>query len=154
MWVRAYEEADCAATADVFFRGVHEGAARAYSAEQRKAWAPDRPDPAKWAARIDGQTAFVAERDGAVVGFMTLRHDGYLDFAYVLPDEMGKGTASALYAMTLNYARTCGLTELSTEASHLAKSFFTKHGWDTHAQQTVERCGVALTNFRMSHRLC
>ena len=85
MEIRAYTPADAAACAQVYFRGAREGAAAAYSETQRAAWAPEVPTEATMQTRLSGLTTFVAERDGQIVGFMSLDGD-YLDFAYVLPE--------------------------------------------------------------------
>ena len=44
--IRPYRAADRAACHRIFYRAVHQGAASAYTADQRAAWAPsDQPDP-------------------------------------------------------------------------------------------------------------
>ena len=84
---------------------------------------------------------------------MSLRDDGYLDLAYVLPEEMGQGTADALYDAVFKAAQTAKFSVLTTEASLLARPFFAKNGWRLDAEQEILRAGVALTNFRMSFQL-
>lgn len=147
--VRPYAPSDAEAAAQVFFTAVREGARGAYSAEQRAAWAPEPPQGAAWRERLAGQHVVVAERDGALVGFMTLQ-GGHLDLAYVAPDEMGRGTAGLLYDAVLAEARRRRLVALTTDASHLAKRFFEKRGWRVVRAQEVERRGVTLVNFAMT----
>lgn len=148
--IRVADPADAAALAHIFYRGVHEGAAPAYTPEQRHAWAPKKPDAAGFLKRLDGLITIVAERDTVIQGFMSLRLDGYLDFAYVLPDARGSDVADTLYDAILAEAKRLGLTRLTSEASYLARSFFTRHGWYTDAAQDIEQGGVTLRNFRMS----
>ena len=135
--------------AHVFFCSVREGAAPKYSEEQRRAWCPSEPDPETFAKRLDGLTSFVAVRAGKIVGFMSLRGDGYLDFAFVMPAERGRGVADHLWAMVLNEALVEGMDNLSTQASTLARSFFARHGWVHEGAQEIERAGVILENHLM-----
>lgn len=147
--IRRFRDADARATAQVFFDSVHQVTRDFYDDAQQQAWAPRVPALKPWLDRIKPQTAFVAERDGAVIGFMTLRDDGYLDLAYVAPDAVGQGVAQALYDAILAEAATAGVKKLTADASHLARRFFERQGWHVVKEQSVERNGVALTNFRM-----
>ncbi|MEL7214178.1 MAG: GNAT family N-acetyltransferase [Pseudomonadota bacterium] len=149
MWVRRYQLGDASACAVLFYRAVHEGASTAYTEAQRDAWAKDVPQTEYWHRHLSHDICFVAERDGVIAGFMTLEEDGHLGLAYVAPEEMGKGTAAALYAALLNQAVVKHLKSLTTEASHLARPFFEKFGWQVVTPQQVERHGVLIPNFKM-----
>ena len=154
MEYRAAREADAGPLAEVYYRAVHEGAAEAYSKEQRAAWAPSIPSAEAWRHRLEGLSTIVAEEGGQIVGFMSLNpHDGDLDLAFVLPEVRGTGVAKALYAVLEDQARTQGLDRLHTHASHVARPFFEGQGWTVLAENTVERQGVALTNWIMEKRL-
>ena len=151
--IRLYREGDAAACAALFYRAVQEGAAGHYSPEQRDAWAPYPELPPDILARFDWRLAqeitWVAEEDGAIEGFMSLRQDGYLDMAYVAPERMGTGLAGELYKKIKASARKLSLNILTTEASHLARPFFARRGWELMAEQQVERRGVLIPNFKM-----
>ncbi len=147
--VRRYEARDAEQCFDVFYRAVHEGAKARYSPRQRQAWAPTDQPPEGWQARLGDVLTWVAEADGRVVGFMNLEPDGHLDMAFVAPDWMGRGVADALWTTLLTEAQRLGLTRLTTEASHLARPFFLRHGWRVEAPEEVERHGVRLQRFRM-----
>lgn len=148
--VRSFDRSDADRLGEVFHRAVSEGAAARYTAEERAAWSPEPPRGDIWADRMGRVDTVVAERDGGPVGFMSLDPgSGYIDLAFVLPEEMGKGTADALYAVLEGRARARGLTRLSTEASLLAEPFFVRHGWLVLMRQTVVRRGVPLQNCRM-----
>ncbi|MDG1802986.1 MAG: GNAT family N-acetyltransferase [Paracoccaceae bacterium] len=101
--IRQYVPQDAGALALIYYRGVHEGAAGAYSAAQRAAWAPEVPSAEAWHARLSALTTFVAD-DAGPVGFMSMDGD-YLDFSYVLPERRGDGTAAALYDACLAWAQ-------------------------------------------------
>ena len=149
--LRPYRAEDRAACAAVFFRAVREGAARAYDAAQREAWAPDGPEEGP--DRLLDQWCLVAERDGRVAGFMAITPEGYLDMAFVLPEEMRRGTAGRLYDALLAQARAAGLSRLTVHASHLARPFLERRGWLVDAPERVTRNGQHLDRFAMSLKL-
>ncbi len=152
--IRPYRPADAIGLATLFHRAVQEGTAEHYDAAQREAWCDRPPTSAGWRARVEEADTLVAERDGVHQGFMTLDMDtGYLDFAYVAPEAMGKGVADALYAVIEGRARVRGLQRLDTEASLLAQPFFRKHGWRLVKRQEVERGGVKIPNAVMEKHL-
>ncbi|WP_417241482.1 GNAT family N-acetyltransferase [Celeribacter sp.] len=154
MKLRSLTTADADACYALFHRTVHGGTGAFYDAAQRAAWAPDRPRAPDtwsdtWPARLTEGFTVCATKRGAITGFFTMGHDGHIDFAYVALEEMGTGTATALYDACEFAARSLGLDLMTTEASHLAQRFFTKRGWVTDARQTVIRDGVGIDNFRM-----
>lgn len=148
--VRPYRAEDRAAVALVFYRAVREGAAAWYDEAQRAAWAPaPGPDPDE-PDKLADQWCWVAEADGAVIGFMSLEPGGYLDMAFVLPEAMGKGVAAALYQALVSRARSAGLSRLTVRASHPARRFFTKRGWQTDAFESFEADGQVYETYLMS----
>jgi len=151
--IRPYRDGDAPVLAGVFDRAVREGAAAAYDADQRAAWASAPDAPPSWSERLGEEITVVAERDGQVAGFMTLGRDGFLDLAFVLPEAMGTGVAAALHDRVLAEAEARGLTRLTTEASHLARRFFLKQGWRELGEIAVELGGARLASFRMEKRL-
>lgn len=148
MIIRAYRPEDAAALAQIFYDAVHIGTASYYTAAQRAAWAPICPTAEVWRARLQGLTTFVAA-DPAPAGFMALRPDGYLDLAFVAPDQQGRGIGSALHDAVLAHARSLTLHSLTVEASLAAHRFFLHHGWQELARQTIPRHGEQIENFRM-----
>lgn len=142
--VRQGRAGDVAALAEIFWRGVREGAAPRYSAAQRAAWLPERPAPEAMARRLAGLTVFVAESGGAPSGFMSLRPDGYLDLAFVLPEARETGAAGLLLAMLENHAAAAGLRGLRARASDMARPFLLRHGWRAVGRRMHDRGGVAI----------
>ncbi len=148
--VRPFREDDAAAAAQLFFESVRAGAGDNYTEEQRRAWAPQVPRGKEWLQKFKGSAlALVAEDAKGLAGFMTLHADGYLDLAYVRADAIGTGVAKSLYAEVEKHARHMGLTELTSDASHKARAFFERQGWETVSDQTPVRLGIAMTNYRM-----
>jgi len=151
--VRRFRDEDAEATARLFFEAVHRGTSPFYDEAERNAWAPRIPETSAWLDRLKPQSVFVAEMDGQVVGFMTLRSDGCVDLAYVLPEMMGQGIAKELHRHTLREAARLGLRKLRADASHLARPFFERQGWTVVRRQCVHRAGVALANSAMEKLL-
>ena len=147
--VRAFRDEDAAATAQIFFDAVRDGAQAHYDEAQRQAWAPHVPETAEWLNRLKPQMVLVAEQKDRVVGFMTLTADGCIDLAYVAPDQIGQGVAKQLYDAVLAEAVGRGLPSLHVEASRLARGFFERQGWSVVRPQTVLRGGVDVPNFVM-----
>lgn len=151
--LRPYHPEDRLACYDVFFEAVRTGAARAYTPEQRAAWAPADGFTPETPDKMLDMVAFVAGHpDGAgrIEGFMAMERNGHLDRAFVRPGWMGRGLAQNLYDLLLEWARGAGLTQLTTEASHLARPFFEKNGWQVVTPETITRDGVEIERFRMS----
>jgi putative acetyltransferase len=151
--IRDYEPGDLDAVIDLFTRAVREVAIHDYSAGQVRAWAPDEPDRAAWAARRASRPTFIAEIEGAVAGFSDLEPHGHVDMMFVHPHWQGRGVASALLTHVETRARAAGLCRLTTEASLTARPFFARRGFVVLAEQTVSLRGQAMTNFRMEKRL-
>lgn len=151
--LRRFAATDAPAAAQLFFDAIREGSVDFYTEAQRKAWASHVPETARWRDRLARQFTVLAEAASDIVGYMTLDRDGYIDLAFVAPRHLGRGVADALYAAIETRARNTGVTQLTTEASHQARRFFKRNGWDEVREQTIMRNGVALTNFKMSKRL-
>ncbi len=151
--IRPLTVADAAAVARIFFCAVHEGTRDHYSFEQRLAWGGEEVSPDAWRARLEGVTGFVAELAGEPVGFMTIDASGYIDLAFVLPSMAGTGVGYRLYGSVEAKARELGARVLTTNASKTAKPFFERQGWEVVTEQTVERQGIELNNFKMQKAL-
>ncbi len=137
--IRRFGDVDARATAQIFFDSVRLGSRDYYDEAQRLAWAPRVPETATWLDRLKSQTVFVAERQGRVVGFMTLTAEGCIGLAYVATDAIGQGIGKALYDAILSEAENIGVPKLTAEASHLARAFFKRQGWSVVKSQTVTR---------------
>jgi len=140
---------DMAGLAALIHAAVHQGAAGAYTAQQRAAWSPTPRTASAMAERLSGQIILAAEDARGLSGVFTLTADGETDFAYVRPDRKGDGLAGRLYDAVLAEARRRALTGLTVQASHIARRFFEKRGWTLVETQTVRPNGVAMENHRM-----
>ncbi len=148
--IRPYRPDDRAACALVFYRAVREGSAAFYDQAQRDAWAPSPEPDYSEPSKLERQWCWVAERGDKVVGFMSIEPSGYLDMAFVLPGEMGKGTAAALYEVLLSKARDQRLPRLTVIASPLARRFFARQGWQVDRPEDLAADGQVYEVFHMS----
>ena len=90
-----------------------------------------------WRERMSlpASSAFVAERDGEVVGFVALletEEGTELSAIHVLPDVVGTGVGSALMKAAVEHARARGAEALHLfviEGNERARTFYTRTGW-------------------------
>lgn len=151
--VRDYRQADLDDLIAIFTAAIRGTAGREYTRAQARAWAPDTPDRAAWAARRASRPTFVAQIGNATAGFSDLQPDGHIDMMFVHPDHQRRGIAAALLGHVEAQARMAKLPRLFTEASLAARPFFARHGFAVIAEQQVPLRGEVLTNFRMEKRL-
>lgn len=152
MFLRAYRPADKRHLQQLFYDTVHTVNARDYSPEQLDIWAPAEPRRERW-ARLDEQLCFVVEAQKVIVGFISMTHDGLVDFLFVHPDYQGKGIAATLLKYVERLARKKGIGELRTEANITAHGFFVGKGFSTLAENRKVLDGVEFLNYQMIKRL-
>jgi len=125
----------------VHIRAAHAGEHRLLSeiAYQSKAhWGYATADLDAWHASLTvaresvlGCPTFVAEVDGAVVGFFQLRLNGShadLEHLWVLPAFVRRGIGGALLAHAMQQARAAGASALHIDADPHAEAFYMAHG--------------------------
>lgn len=154
--VRPFEPGEGYDLLQIYFDAVRQGTHRHYSPEQAAAWAPDLParDSAaahNWEQRLRDTIFFVAVSgpDAQKIGFISVTHKGHIDLAFVRPEWMGRYVAAHLYERVLEWAAGTGLTDLSTDASHLFRAFLLRRGWQGHQAETLVRHGVELSRWPM-----
>lgn len=121
-------EEDFPALADVMFEAVRTGPSP-YTETQRAAWVPAPRSGASWSDRLRGQRIILAECERRVLGFMSLAADGYIDFAYIRPQDRGKGIFRALYSHILVFAQAAHESRLWVHASVMAQPAFASLGF-------------------------
>jgi putative acetyltransferase len=151
--IRRYRPGDLAGLIALFRDTVRRINGRDYSPQQVLAWAPDQIDARQWRHRFDNKVVWVADLDGAPVGFVDVARDGLIDMLYVHADHQGKGVASLLLRTVETSARTRGLMRLFTEASITARPFFEHRGFRVIAPQRVMRWAQEFLNYRMDKAL-
>jgi putative acetyltransferase len=152
MEIRKFHVSDISQIVTLFYETVHTVNKKDYTKEQLDAWASKDDEELRlesWKESMSNNITYVALIDGRVVGFSDMTERGHLDRLFVHKDFQGQGIASALVNVLESEARRLGLTELDTDASITAKSFFEHHGFQFVQLQEVERKGIKLINFKM-----
>jgi putative acetyltransferase len=112
----------------------------AYTAEEIEAWLCDRePAGFRHAMAEGGETMLVAEHDGAVAGFASIK-ETVLFGLYVDPVK-GRGAGGALLQAAEDEVRRRGASALSLQAALNAVPFYRKHGYMRQDRSTVRRGG-------------
>jgi putative acetyltransferase len=130
MQIRRYRPGEEPALFEIFYSAIHDVASRDYTPEQINAWAPRDIDPVRWANRIRGINPFVAESEGALVGYADLQTNGYIDHFFVSGRHPRRGIGSALMRRILEEAAALGLESLSSDVSRTAQPFFERFGFE------------------------
>ena len=126
-----------------------------YDAPQTSAWLLNFPAPDDFHERISSQKIVVAF-DGASeepVGFMTLRPDGLIDFAFIHPDHQGSGHFRDMMEGVEIQGRTLQLPTLESRASRNAVGPFRACGFEVIAREAVQLGAVELERFHVRKTL-
>ncbi len=143
--IRPYQAPDRAAAELVFYRAVREGTAAHYTEAERAAWAPKAEPSWHLPDKLLSQWCYVAEEGGQITGFFSMDATGYLDMAFVLPEVMGNGTATALYDTVMARAKQAGLTHFTVRAAIQSHRFLARRGWVLDRMQTFTEDGETYT---------
>ena len=150
--LRVGEPSDFSVLADIMFDAVRNGPSE-YTERQRAAWVPTRRDGQPWIDRLALQRIIVGERDGRAVGFMSLASGGYVDFAYIRPDERGRGLFRKMFKLIEDQAKTEGASLLWVHASLAARRAFAAVGFHVKKQEEVALGSETLVRFEMEKKL-
>jgi len=150
--IRTGLPADYDALGAVMFTSIH-STPSPYTEAQRKAWNSTPPQGANWQSKLAAQFVVLAETNADLTGFMTLRRDGYLDFAYILPSARGTGVFRALYTALEAQAKSRGLRRIWLNASLMAQAPFAAMGFQVVQHETVTRNGETLARAQMEKHL-
>jgi len=124
-----------------------------YSEAQQAAWIAIADDEPAFAARLRDALTLVGTRDGAPVGFASLKGADQIDMIYVHPDATGLGLGSMLCDALEKLASARGATALVAEVSDNAQVFFAKRGFVPTQRNTRALNGEWLANTTMRKSL-
>jgi N-acetylglutamate synthase-like GNAT family acetyltransferase len=134
----------------VHVKAIRETCVSHYSQEVIRIWA-GRLQPDKYEEAIRSNEFFVAEENGAVVGFGELDPaGGEIQGLYVSPDVRGRGVGQKLLWTLEERARAFGLGSLHLTSSLNAVSFYERAGFKSLGELTktlspgVERASVRM----------
>ncbi len=124
----------------------------AYSADEIEAWLRERdPQGVRHAMTQGGETVLVAECEGTVVGFVSIK-EAVLFGLYVDP-ATGRGAGRVLLAAAEDEVRRRGATVLSLQATLNAVPFYRRHGFMRQHRSTMRRGGRDLAVLDMTKTL-
>jgi putative acetyltransferase len=126
---------------------------RFYTPAQIDRWAPLDKDMAEWTERIRDRDPFVAEEQGALVGFAELELDGHIDYFYCHHQWQRQGVGRALYRALEDEARRLGVSRLYAEVSVPAKPFFVSMGFRIVEEQSNRVCDAPAKRYLMAKTL-
>ncbi|BAZ69595.1 MAG: GNAT family N-acetyltransferase [Pelatocladus maniniholoensis HA4357-MV3] len=153
MNIRKFHHQDTQEIMQLFYDTVHNINIRDYTPEQVDAWAPQYMDYRRWNKHLNSKMSYVAELDEKIIGFAQLEPDGHIDCFYCHKDFQRMGVGSKLLDTLQTQAEELGIKRLFAEVSITAKAFFEHKGFQVINQQTVERRGVKLINYRMDKNI-
>lgn len=136
---------------EVFTNAIIITAATHYSQEQIAAWTSSVNNHEKWQKRIEEDDFIVAEVEGKVIGFASLRDKNYVDLLFVHPSHGRTGVAGKMLSILIS--KKDAKQDLTTHASHISKAFFEKHDFTFLSTNDVEVAGVKMQNFEMQRRV-
>lgn len=148
--IRKYIVEDAQSLANIYYNTIHQVNIRDYTQQQVDVWAPETSkDITGWLKKFERTNPFVAMVNNTVVGFAEFEPNGHIDCFYCHHEWIGRGVGSALMEAIYASAVQQGIKRIFAEVSITAKPFFDRCGFATVVQQSIERKGVFLTNYKM-----
>lgn len=147
---RSVTEADIPELKELFRNTVLTINRRDYTAEEVADWASCAEKPGHW-EKLLATLHFIAATDaeGRIVGFTSIRSDGYLHSMFIHKDCQGQGLATALLQRIESYAQEHGIHEITSEVSITARPFFERRGYIVEQEQRAQANRLQLTNYIM-----
>jgi putative acetyltransferase len=137
MYIRKYNQRDIRDISCLFYDTVHNISSHDYSIQQLNAWAPKIYDDAFWRERFARfHRVFVAEENGAVIGFAEFERNGHVDGVYVHPQHQRRGVGATLMQRLRVEAQKKALPRLFAEVIVAALPFFKEMGFRVKKVQT------------------
>ncbi len=147
--LRPYQPTDLEAAIAIYRDAALVTGAQAYNADQVAVWADFASDRAAFQTRLSQGTTLVALIDAEPAAFAQLHPQHHLALLYTSSRYGRCGCATQLYRALEAIAREQSVTQLDTEASHIARPFFLKMGFQVRVQERVERQGQTFERFQM-----
>ena len=153
MRTRQATDKDIPSIMNLFMETVRKINGKDYNEDEIEVWASAGNNAERWKSQIKEQYFIVGEFENKIVGFSSIKPNGYLDYLYVHKDYQGKGIANKLFAEIEYKARLQKNAEIFTFASKTAKSFFEKLGFIHTKDETHSYKGVNFVNSEMKKKL-
>lgn len=146
-------EQDMYGILDLFVHTISFSCQNDYTHKQINAWVSSAKKPDPWLQKINDQYFPVILIENQIVGFGSLRIDGYIDFLYVDYNLQKKGIGSYLYNHLESNAIESNITALTSDVSITALPFFQNKGFIIIKEQYPMRQNILLKNFKMIKKI-
>lgn len=153
MLIRPYHPLDLAGVATVYRDAVLAIGPKFYDTKQVNMWASWASNTDEMAERLTRGRTLVAIVHKQLVAFGQLEPNDHLALLYTAGRHARKGVATAIHQQLEAHARSTGAKHIDTEASHISRLFFEKHGYDLLEPETVVRDGVSFDRFKMRKQI-
>lgn len=153
MIIRQANSSDLAEMQKLFANTVSSVCKADYNDDQIRVWASSVENKKRWEDILKNQLVLLALDKTKITGFCTLDKGNYIDFLYVHKDYQRKGIARKLYLLIEKEAKQLKQTQLTSDVSKTARSFFESIGFTVIKEQTFKKSGVEMTNFKMKKEL-
>lgn len=125
-----------------------------YTREEVHDWASCGLDPKRWEELITSLYFVVATgADGDIVGFASIRKDGYLHSMFVHKDFQHRGIATQLYKEMESFAVRHKIKVIRSEVSITARPFFENIGFVVEEIQSRKANKLYLLNYKMKKKV-
>lgn len=147
---RSVTTADIPELKELFRNTVLTVNARDYTAEEVADWASCGNRPGRWEELL-ATLYFIAacDAEGRIVGFTSIRNDGYLHSMFVHKEHQGEGIATALLQQIEAYATEQGIHNITSEVSITARPFFERRGYIVEREQKPLCNRLYITNYQI-----
>lgn len=134
----------------VFEQTIIETCKNDYSLNERNVWKSAVNKTEKWKNSIKKEYFIVAENEGKIVGFSSLKESNYLNLMYVHKDFTRQGIAHKMYDKLKSESIRLGVDKLTADVSKTARSFFEKKGFHVVKENVNKIENEILINYNMS----
>lgn len=125
-----------------------------YTPEEIEDWASCGDDTSHLTDLITNLYFLVALNEaGEIIGFTSIRKDGYLHSMFVHKDYQRRGVASFLLSKAEEYATENQIETITSEVCITAKPFFERKGYSVVKEQKRQANRLCLTNYWMKKEL-
>lgn len=143
------KEADIPEITNLFYNTIQFVNIKDYTQEQVDDWSYWHSAMDKWQHGIWHDFFVKAVDADKIVGFGSLREDGYLDYLFTHKDYQHKGVGRGLFAKLEKQAKAQGHKSIYADVSITAKRFFEFLGFVMESEQLKKSHYLELVNYRM-----
>ncbi|MDX1941692.1 MAG: GNAT family N-acetyltransferase [Saprospiraceae bacterium] len=120
-----------------------------YNSDQINIWASAANDEARWQQMLANQHFLIAKIEDKVVGFGTLRMNGYMDTLYVHHEYQRQGIGKALIQALFDFAQSQNIGKIKSDVSITARPLFERMGFVVESEQQKLYRDVIFINYIM-----